>query len=195
MPSSSLRKAAVLLLSLPYEQRSQLLARLEPQQSETVAVEMNGLGEVGSDEREAAMREFAQANPVKLGRRQPEKTVPFQFLHNLESDVLVGLIADEQPQTVALILSCVPPRQAAAVLAGLTPEDQASLVCRIASVGEASPEVVRDVEDALQRRLWRPGRRADGQSWRHERRPNPQCHAAGRRTPLACQAVREPSRS
>ena len=38
MPNSNLRKAAVLLLSLPYEQRSQLLGRLESQQSEAVAV-------------------------------------------------------------------------------------------------------------------------------------------------------------
>ena len=102
-------------------------------------------------------REFAEAGPVELCRRPPEKTAPFQFLHDLETDALLELIADEQPQTVALILSCVPPQQAAAVLAGLTIEDQISLVCRIATVGAASPEVVRDVENALMRRLCAPG--------------------------------------
>ena len=45
------------------------------------------------------MREFAQANPVN-GRRQPEKPLPFQFLHDLPSDILLGLIADEHPQTM-----------------------------------------------------------------------------------------------
>ncbi len=153
MPNSNLRKAAVLLLSLPYQQRSQLLGRLEPQQSEAVVVEMNGLGEVGSAEREAVMREFAEANPVKHCRRQPEETVPFLFLRDLESDALLDLIADEQPQTVALILSRVPPQQAAAVLTALTPEDQTALICRIATAGAASPEVIRDVENALMRRL------------------------------------------
>lgn len=157
MPNSNLRKAAVLLLSLPYEQRSQLLGRLEPQQSEAVAVEMNGLGEVGSAEREAVLREFAEAGPVKLCRRQPEKTLPFQFLHDLETEAMLDLIADEQPQTVALILSCVPPQQAAAALAALTIEDQTALICRIATVGAASPDVVRDVENALKRRLNAPG--------------------------------------
>jgi flagellar motor switch protein FliG len=157
MPDSNLRKAAILLLSLPYEQRSQLLGRLESQQSEAVAVEMNALGEVGSAEREAVLCEFAQSAPIEFCRRPPEKTAPFQFLHDLETDALLELIADEQPQTVALILSCVPPQQAAAVLAGLTIEDQISLVCRIATVGAASPEVVRDVENALMRRLCAPG--------------------------------------
>jgi flagellar motor switch protein FliG len=156
MPISNLRKAAVLLLSLPYEQRSPLLGRLEPQQSEAVVAEMNRLGEVGSGERAAVMREFAEANPVKPRLRPAEKTVPFQFLHDLESDALLGLIADEQPQTVALILSCVPPQQAATVLAALTPEDQTSLICRIATVGAASREVIRDVENALKRRLSAP---------------------------------------
>jgi flagellar motor switch protein FliG len=156
MPISNLRKAAVLLLNLPYEQRSQLLGRLEPHQSQAVAAEMNGLGEVGAAEREAVMRAFVEANPVKLGRQQPAKAVPFQFLHDLESDALLELIADEQPQTVALILSRVPPQQAAAVFAALTPEDQAALICRIATVGAASPEAIRDVENALKRRLSAP---------------------------------------
>ena len=157
MSNTNLRKAAVLLLSLPYQERSQLLGRLEPRQSAAVAAAMNGLGEVGVAEREAVLGEFVAANPVTPSRRRPEKTVPFRFLHDLETDALLDLIADEQPQTVALILSCVPPQQAAAVLGSLMIEDQTALVCRMATAGAASPEVVSDVESALRRRLDAPG--------------------------------------
>lgn len=153
MAISTLRKAAVLLLNLPYEQRSQLLGRLEPQQSEAVVAEMNGLGQVGSAEQEAVVREFAAANVAKSGERRAEKTVPFQFLHDLPSDALLDLIADEHPQTIALILSCVPPQQAAAVFAELAMEDQIALICRIATIDAASPEIVRDVENGLKCRL------------------------------------------
>lgn len=156
MPNSNLRKAAVLLLSLPYQERSQLLGRLEPGQTAAVAAAMNGLGEVGVAEREAVLREFVAASPIEPSRRRAERTVPFQFLHDLQTDALLDLIADEQPQTVALILSCVPAQQAAAVLGSLTIEDQTALACRIATVGAASPEVISDVESALRRRLDAP---------------------------------------
>jgi len=47
--------------------------------------------------------------------------------------VLLGLIADESPQTIALLLSYLPPRQAAALLANFAPDQQFSVVCRIAT--------------------------------------------------------------
>jgi len=153
MAISTLRKAAVLLLSLPYEQRSQLLGRLEPQQSAAVVAAMNGLGQVDSAEQEAVVREFAAANMPTSGGRPAKKTVPFQFLHDLSSEALLDLIADEHPQTIALILSCVPPQQAAAVFAELAMEDQIALLCRIATIDAASPEIVRDVENGLKSRL------------------------------------------
>jgi flagellar motor switch protein FliG len=158
MPDANLRKAAVLLLSLPFEQRSQLLGRLQPQQSEAVAAAMNDLGEVGVAERETVIGEFVAATPVDpVRRRAKKKPVPFQFLRDLETDALLDLIADEQPQTVALILSCVPPQQAAAALGALTIEDQTELVCRMATAMAASPQVIADVESALRRRLDAPG--------------------------------------
>ena len=161
MAISTLRKAAVLLLNLPYEQRSQLLGRLEPQQSEAVVAEMNGLGQVGQRPARGRGAQFAAANVAKSGEHRAEKTVPFQFLHDLPSDALLDLIADEHPQTIALILSCVPPQQAAAVFAELAMEDQ------IPS-SAASPPSTRRVRKSLGRgeRTEMPpsarGRRAGG---------------------------------
>jgi flagellar motor switch protein FliG len=148
-----LRKAAVLLASLPTEQRAQLLGRLELRQAAAVTAEIDKLREVTGAEQEIVAREFAQANAARHARRQTAGAAPFRFLHDLDSDALLDLIADEHPQTIAMVLSHLPPRQAAAVLAGLTPEGQLSVVCRIATTDEVAPEVVRDVEQGLKRRL------------------------------------------
>ncbi len=152
-PSISLRKAAVLLLSLPKGQVAELLNRLEPRQAAAVTAEMTGLREVGGVEQEAVAREFAGASVACLAERQPRRATPFQFLHDLQSDAVLDLIADEHPQTIALVLSYLPSRQAAAVLAELTPERQLSVVSRIATIGQTSQEVVGDVERGLKRRL------------------------------------------
>jgi flagellar motor switch protein FliG len=146
MATANVRKAAVLLLSLPQGQSAALLGRLEPDQAAAVSAAMGGIREVGGAEQEAVAREFAAAAGTAIA--------PFQFLHDCQSDVLLDAIADEQPQTIAIILSHLPPRQAAAVLTGLPPEKQVSVVCRIAAIGEISPAVLRDLENGLRHRLF-----------------------------------------
>lgn len=160
-PSNNLRKAAVLLLSLHRRQRTQLLGRLEPRQTEAVTAEIDGLGEVDNLERDAVAGEFAGAtrSPRTACRQavahggEKKGFVPFQFLHELDSDRLLGLLEGEQPQTMALVLCHLPPRRAAAVLAELSPGQQLSVICRIAILKEPTPEVVADVENGLRRRL------------------------------------------
>lgn len=153
MANSNLRKAAVLLLNLPKQQVSDLLGRLEPQQAAAVTAEMRGLREVDRAECEAVARDFAADGGTHFGERRPAATIPFQFLHDLDCDTLLNLIAEEHPQTIALVLSYLPPRQAATVLAELPPEGQLAVVCRIALLSEASREVIRDVEDGLRHHL------------------------------------------
>lgn len=153
MATSNVHKAAVFLLSLPKEQNEQLLGRLEPQQAAAVTAEMGLLREVDPVEQESVVQEFAATNAVQGGACPSEETAPFEFLYDVESDVLLAAIADEHPQAIAMILSHLPSRQAAAVLAGLSPDVQLSVICRTATMSEADPEVVRDVEDGLRRRL------------------------------------------
>ncbi len=61
-----IRKAAILLMSLPREQAAQVLARLDPKQVEAVTIEIARLGTVTPDEQEQALKEFSQANPAGL---------------------------------------------------------------------------------------------------------------------------------
>ena len=61
--------------------------------------------------------------------------------------------SDEHPQTIALVLAHMPPRRPRCVLSGLAPELQADVAHRIAVMDRTSPEIIRQVEAALERKL------------------------------------------
>jgi flagellar motor switch protein FliG len=180
MATTERRKAAVLLMSLPDEQAGQLLARLSPKEVEAVSIEIAKLNSIGGNEQETAILDFANANPnaltgstgglerarilveQALGKsagttldnvRQSIAALPFGFLQKVDSQNLLTFIIDEHPQTIALILSHVPPSQAADIIAGLPAERQLSVVRRIATMGQTSPEIIEEVENGLERRM------------------------------------------
>ena len=180
MPTSDIRKAAILLMSLPNEQAAQLLSKLDAKQVEAVSIEIAKLGQVSGDEQESTIHEFASANPSALATsagglevarslveralgkragstldnvRQSIEALPFGFLQKVDSQNLLTFIIDEHPQTIALILSHVPPSQAADIVSGLPAERQLSVIRRIASMGQTSPEIIQEVERGLEKRM------------------------------------------
>jgi flagellar motor switch protein FliG len=177
---SDVRKAAVLLMSLPEELAAQLLGRLAPKQVEQVSIEIARLGRLSRDEQETVIHEFADANPNALGLagggidvaktlvekalgknagqtldnvRQSIEAMPFGFLKKVDPQNLLTFIIDEHPQTIALILSHLPSAYGAEIMKGLTTERQLSVIRRIAHMGQTNPEVIREVEQGLERRM------------------------------------------
>lgn len=63
------------------------------------------------------------------------------------------MIQGEHPQTIALILAYLSPEQAASVLSGLPPELQVDVARRLATMDRTSPDVIREVERVLERKL------------------------------------------
>src|SRR5919206_441492 len=59
----------------------------------------------------------------------------------------------EHPQTIALVLAHVPSALASSILSGLDPEVQSDVAHRIAVMDRTSPDVIRQVENALERKL------------------------------------------
>jgi flagellar motor switch protein FliG len=180
MALSEIRKAAILLMSLPEDLAAQLLARLEPKQVEAVSIEIARITNVSGEEQESVIQEFANANPNALtGRsggldlakalvtqalgkgasatletvRQSIEALPFGFLQKVDSQNLLTFIIDEHPQTIALVLCHIPPAQAASIIAGLPPDRQLSVVRRIATMGQTSPEIIKEVEKGLENRM------------------------------------------
>ena len=66
---------------------------------------------------------------------------------------MARVLAGERPQTIALVLSHLPPQQAGSVLARLQPALQNVVVHRLVDLEETDPEILREVEQALQSRL------------------------------------------
>ncbi len=180
MNTSDIHKAAILLMSMPDDQAAQLLTRLEPKQVEAVSIEIAKISDVSGEEQEQVIQEFGNANPNTLsGRagglevaknlveralgkganttldnvRQSIEALPFGFLQKVDSQNLLTFIIDEHPQTIALILSHVPPSQAADILSGLPAEQQLPVIRRVATMGQTSPEIIREVERGLENRM------------------------------------------
>ena len=77
----------------------------------------------------------------------------FAWLSDAAPDQVAPFLAHEHPQTVALILSQIPPAQAGQILARLTTRLQADVSYRIATLGEVSPVILATVEEALEHSL------------------------------------------
>ncbi|MEM1304107.1 MAG: flagellar motor switch protein FliG, partial [Planctomycetota bacterium] len=175
---SSLHKAAVLLMSLPEEDAAAVMGKLDPKQVEQVSIEIARTKAVSNDEQEMVIRDFADSNPQTGGGggldlakslvmkalgteagealdniRQSIEAMPFGFLRTVDSQNILTYIVDEHPQTIALIISHLPANFGAEILAGLPSDRQLQVVARMATMGHTNPEIIREVESGLERRM------------------------------------------
>lgn len=177
---SDIKKAAILLAALPEEEAVALMGRFEPKQVEQVSIEIARLKAVPPEEQEQVIMQFAESNPSAVGSAsggldrakllvqkalgknanttldnisQSIEAMPFSFLRNVDSQNILTYVVDEHPQTIALILSHLPPSAGAEILAGLPTDRQLLVVQRIASMGQTSPEIIEEVERGLERRM------------------------------------------
>lgn len=80
------------------------------------------------------------------------QVVPFEFLKKADPTQLCTFIQDEHPQTIALILSSYMPITAAAEVLSRLPGDlRAEVAGRIAQMDQTPPEVIRRVEQVLEK--------------------------------------------
>lgn len=79
--------------------------------------------------------------------------LPFETMRKTDARQLISFLADEHPQTIALVLAHLAPQQSAMVLSGLDQTVQADVAFRIASMERAGPDVIRIIERELNRRM------------------------------------------
>ena len=77
----------------------------------------------------------------------------FDFLRKADYKNLLAIIQNEHPQTIALILSYARADQASAVIAELPKDKRINVVERIAKMDRTSPEIVRYVEQELEKKF------------------------------------------
>jgi flagellar motor switch protein FliG len=177
---SNIRKAAIVLMSLPQEEAATILGRLDPKLVESVSIEIAKIGRISSDEQESAILSFAESNPQALvgsaggldvakslleralGKnaqstvdnvKQSVEALPFSFLKRVDPQHLMTFINDEHPQTIALILSHLPASYGAQIISGLSAERQLAVIRRVAHMGQTSPEIIEEIESGLEMRM------------------------------------------
>lgn len=181
LSEAGIRKAAVLLVQLGQDRAAKVLGHLHEREVEAISSEISKLESLGVEETEAVLSEFrelatAHANILhggpdfaralleeSLGKERAESIMnrlaasamqlPFQFLHRADTRQLLSFISGEHPQVVAVVLAHMPSDRATVVLAGLDPERQADVAHRIAVMDRATPDVLRQLESCLERRM------------------------------------------
>jgi flagellar motor switch protein FliG len=175
------RKAAILLVQIGQDKAAKVLAHLRESEVEAISAEISQLESLGADETEGVVREFrelasAQINISRggpafaraileesLGPDRAESIMnrlaasalqlPFQFLHRADPRQVLSFLANEHPQLIAVVLAHLPSDRATSVLSGLDPRLQAEVAHRIAVMDRTSPEVLEQLESALERKM------------------------------------------
>ncbi|HIP92388.1 MAG TPA: flagellar motor switch protein FliG [Thermotoga sp.] len=175
------RKAAILLVILGPEKAAQVLKHLDDETVEQLTIEIANVGSVSDEERRKVLQEFQNIMKAKemitkggleyakkvlekaFGPEKAAKIIerlisslqvkPFDFIKTADPVQIVNFLQNEHPQTVALVLSYLEPDLAAQVLGSLPEDLQAEVLKRIALLERASPDIVREIERNLEKKL------------------------------------------
>ncbi len=175
------QKAAVFLITVGSEVASEIFKNLREEEVETLIFEMARLEKVTPEEKENVLTEFndlmmaqgfISAGGIGYAREVLEQamgtqkaidvinrltsslqTRPFDFIRRTDPQHLFNFIQNEHPQTIALILCYLEPQKASMILSSLSHQIQADVAKRIATMERVSPEVLREIERVLERKL------------------------------------------
>jgi flagellar motor switch protein FliG len=178
---SGLRKTAILLLQMGPERAAKVLAEMREAEVEEISGEIVRLQNVDEETTTTVLTEFHRmanartfmahggadfANEMltaSVGNERAAEimerlrgaftSAPFQFLHKADPRQVLTFLQDEHPQTIAVVLAHMAATRAALVLGGLAPELQADVAHRIAVMERTSPEIIRQVEVMLERKI------------------------------------------
>lgn len=176
-----LQKAAILLIALGPEKASSIFKHLKDEEIEELTLEIANTRSVTPSIKEEIMNEFYQVclaqqyiaeGGIGYAKELLEKALgadrafdvisrltaslqvrPFEFIRKTDPSQLLNFIQDEHPQTIALILSYLPSSQAAQIVGALPIDKQADVAKRIAMMDRTSPDVIKEVERVLDRKL------------------------------------------
>ena len=174
-------KVAVLMVTLGNEIASEIYKLLDDTSIEIITLEIANLRKVPPDLKLEVMkeaqeilmaREFMARGGVEYARDILERALgperaqnllsrvtaslqvrPFDFMRHTDAQQVLGFIQGEHPQTIALIMSYLEPPQAALIISGLPAVMQAEVAKRIAKMDRITPEILREVERVLERKL------------------------------------------
>ncbi len=178
---TGIQKAAILLISLGPERSASIFKHLKEEEIETMTLEIANTRSISPATKDQVMDEFYEIclaqqyiaeGGIAYAKELLEKALgvekardvigkltaslqvrPFEFVRKTDATQLLNFIQDEHPQTIALILSYLSPQQSSTIISSLAPDKQADVAKRIAQMDRTSPDVIKEVERVLERKL------------------------------------------
>jgi flagellar motor switch protein FliG len=175
------QKAAIFLVTLGSEISAEIFKHLREDEIEQLTFEIARLETIESEDRDRVLMEFQElmmaqdfisSGGIDYARELLEKSLgtqkavdiinrltsslqvrPFDFIRRTDPAHLLNFIQQEHPQTIALILAYLEPSKASIILGNLPHEIQSDVAKRIATMDRTSPEVLREVERVLEKKL------------------------------------------
>lgn len=190
MPQATeqLRQAAILVASLDEPLAEQVLDRLSPEDSARVRAAAETVGRIAPTEREMAMQAFVEAAPIPSTKSMHSAGVelddslaarlaslvdeneeatptsgPFGFLEAADVESIATALRNENPQTIAVVLSCLTSELSADLLVRLPSKLQVNILRRMSDLEPGDPESVQAIASELQ--MW-----VEDQQTRRQRR-------------------------
>ncbi|WP_310602705.1 flagellar motor switch protein FliG [Anaerosporobacter sp.] len=178
---SGVQKAAILLIALGPEKSANIFKHLKEDEIEQLTLEIANTRSVSQSVKDEVLDEFYEVclaqqyiaeGGIGYAKELLEKALgadkardvigkltaslqvrPFEFIRKTDASQLLNFIQDEHPQTIALILSYLSSSQSASIISSLAPDKQADVAKRIAQMDRTSPDVIKEVEKVLERKL------------------------------------------
>jgi flagellar motor switch protein FliG len=173
---SGAQKAALFLLSLQESDTTEIFRHLEPQEIKRIMDAMSTLTNVSGEAVGKVFERFAdyvENEPMMLeggehylrgalnralgplearrvmGELDDRPSPAAMQLSSVDPRMLSNVLEVEHPQTIALLMTRMEPKQAASVLAHLPEGTQDQVMQRVARLERVSPEVVREIENSI----------------------------------------------
>ena len=178
---SSAEKTAILLIGLGQDLAAEIMRHMDPHEVKRVGVAMSRLGKVDQETVDQIMVEFHQIlmsdKPgLKSGGFQFAQKVLQQafgrsdFGQNLikdlkhssasmssleltDADTIYRIIANEHPQTMALVIAHANPNMAGKIIQKLSEALKIEVIQRVTKMDRVAPELVQEVDDMIRKEL------------------------------------------
>lgn len=175
------QKSAVVMVALGIDYAAKIYKHLKTDEIESLTLEVAMMQKLDSQQMDEILSEFyemcmaqkfiieggvdyaKEALAKAFGSQNADNVIEkvimslgnraFDFMKKVDPKQLFNFIQNEHPQTIALILAHATKLQASTVLNMLSKEKQVEVIERLAKMDRTSPDYIKEVETALQKKL------------------------------------------
>lgn len=179
---TGVQKAAILFITLGPEASSGIIKKLPETEIQKITYEIANITGVKAEQRQEILNEFIEINKARdyvieggieyarnllgkaLGQQRAKEILdkvteatqqyrPFAIARKADAHQLMNVIANEHPQTIALILCYLQADRSGQILSALPDDIQSEVAFRIATMSNTSPMVIKEIEKVLDNKL------------------------------------------